>query len=217
MCAQYLIKAKLEELSRLYGIKVPVDGGFEDLVVPYRLAPVIVNDGEANKIKMMRFSLVPSWSQEPKVKFATHNARLETVTEKPTWRMPFESKRCLVPISSFVEPIYVKDFAGNMVKFFDKQKPLLSAAGIYDEWVDKNTGEVLSSFAILTSKPLPFVDEKGHDRSPVFLKEATFPAWLEPVKQKAADLFKLIEGGQEDLQLTAEIHRPLKPGWEKRR
>lgn len=53
----------------------------------------------------MRYSLVPNWSKEAKVKFATHNARLESIDEKPTWKTVFSEQHCLVPLTDFIEPI----------------------------------------------------------------------------------------------------------------
>lgn len=151
-----------------------------------------------------------------KVKFATHNARIESVAEKPTWKRPFESRRALIPITRFIEPIYTGSFAGNMVQFHDPKDSTLFAAGIWDEWTDKQSGEVLESFSIITGEPPAFVAKIGHDRCPLFLKRDIADEWLEPTKKSAESLIKLLRGNIAKLELEVEVDRPMRPGWEKR-
>jgi len=217
MCAQYLIRAKLIEFAKKYGLIIGDDDQtFDERVVPYKLGPVVISDGKHNILKIMRFSLLPSWSKEPKVKFATHNARIETVAEKPTWKTPFKSRRCIIPISRFIEPIYINELAGNMVQFYPKDGSILSAAGIWDEWVDKKTGEVIDSFSIITDEPPEFIAKTGHDRCPVFLKEEAFAEWLDPKEKDPEELLKLLKSKNAVLDLTVEKDRPMAKGWEKR-
>jgi putative SOS response-associated peptidase YedK len=55
--------------------------------------------------------------------------------------------------------------------------PLLTAAGLWDEWKDRQTGETLSSCTMIITEPNEFVAEV-HDRMPVLLTEAQFAPWL---------------------------------------
>ena len=219
MCAQFTIKRSVKELEEEFQAAsfkgVPKE--FDELIVPHTLAPVIVAAaGGKNLVKLMSFSLVPSWSKDRKPKFATHNARLDTVIEKPTWKKPFQTKHVIVPISSFIEPIYVNDLAGNMVQFFDKGEHILAAAGIYDEWVNKETGEVLESFTILTDDPPSFVNKVGHDRCPVFIGKKYFEEWLNPAKVAPEQLLKRLRSNVQKIEFDVAKHRPMRPGWEKR-
>ncbi|MEK7690911.1 MAG: SOS response-associated peptidase family protein, partial [Bdellovibrionota bacterium] len=105
MCAQFMIKANLKELARRFGTREIPDADLvawkgAPRVVPYSLGPVWL----PGELKLMQFSLLPSWSKEKKVKFATHNARLDGVDTKPTWRKVFRERRCVVPMTDFVEP-----------------------------------------------------------------------------------------------------------------
>jgi len=191
---------------------------FQDvLIVPHRAAPVIRQDGARAVLLEMRFSLLPSWSKEPKVKFATHNARLETIDEKPTWKNVFINRHCVVPLTSFIEPIYEGDHAGHMVAFSRNDEQMLLAAGLWDEWVNKTTGEVIQSFAIITHEPPPFIAAVGHDRCPVFVGEAAAKQWLENEGSKPQELKQYLLQSQEVLELKVHNHRPMRPGWEKRK
>lgn len=210
MCAQYQIKEKIKNLERIFGITVEDVVDWTDLVLPSRLGPVVTE----GKIKLMRYSLIPSWSKDPKVKFATHNARIETVANKPTWKKPFLKNHCIVPISNFIEPIYEGKLAGNMVNF--NGQDLLMAAGIFDTWVNKETGEIVESYAIITSEPCPFVKEAGHDRQPIFLSKEAALKWM-TLEGDAQTLLHFLNQNAIVPSLTTSVNRPLKPGWEKRK
>ena len=51
-------------------------------------------------------------------------------------------------------------------------------AGIWDRWKDKETGEILQSFAIVTTDPSEWM-AKYHDRMGVILKPGDYQRWLE--------------------------------------
>jgi putative SOS response-associated peptidase YedK len=53
----------------------------------------------------------------------------------------------------------------------------MTFAGLWDEWKNKATGEVLKSCAILITEPNDFVAEV-HDRMPVVLEFKDFASWL---------------------------------------
>ncbi len=216
MCAQFTLKIKANQLSLKYGIKVPENlDEINERFLPYKTAPTVVRDKEKNlKLFPMGFSLVPSWSKDPKVKFATHNARIETVKEKPTWRVPFEKNHCLIPMTSFYESVYEGPKAGHVIEFSPKKEELLFAAGIFDIWKDKEKKDdkSLFTFSILTSEPTQFIMDYGHDRSPIFLKFDDAKEWF----NRHGDVDFLMSKNQKP-ELVVEIDRPLKAGWEKRK
>ena len=55
--------------------------------------------------------------------------------------------------------------------------PLLTAAGLWDEWKDRQTGERLKSCTMIITEPNDFAAEI-HDRMPVFLTSDQFAPWL---------------------------------------
>ena len=54
---------------------------------------------------------------------------------------------------------------------------LLTAAGLWDEWKDRQTGERLKSCTMIITEPNDFAAEI-HDRMPVFLTSDQFAPWL---------------------------------------
>jgi putative SOS response-associated peptidase YedK len=53
----------------------------------------------------------------------------------------------------------------------------MTFAGLWDEWKNKATGEVLKSCTMLITEPNDFV-AKVHDRMPVVLEAKDFTPWL---------------------------------------
>lgn len=219
MCSRYHVKIQEKDLEELQGIAAPNDistlnGDF----LPHRKAPVIVR-GKDKELKFfpMNFSLIPSWSKDPKVKFATHNARIETVTEKPTWRKPFYSQHCLIPMTGFYESVYEGPLAGNIIEFSKSDQKLLFAAGVWDHWIDpqKKIPNIIS-FAILTTTPTDFIQHYGHDRSPLFLDFEHGKKWLQEVGNEKLQL-DFLNHSLIRPELSVKIERPLKAGWEKRK
>jgi putative SOS response-associated peptidase YedK len=177
----------------------------------------VVLQNTKRKVTPMKFSLVPHWSAEPKVKFATHNARIETISEKPAWKVPFQSRHCLVPLSGFYESVYEGPLAGNVIQFKPKQGELLWAAGIFDFWQKPAAHDSgFFSFAILTREPSAFILDHGHDRTPIFVKSPPESGWLTNVNKNPGDIARDLIAEAYHPELIVEVDRPLKPGWEKR-
>jgi putative SOS response-associated peptidase YedK len=77
---------------------------FEEEIVPsYNVAPqtfqpvVRLNrDSGERELTVMRWGLVPFWSNDGKAGFSIINAKAETFTMSPTFREAFQRRRCLV-------------------------------------------------------------------------------------------------------------------------
>lgn len=117
----------------------------------------------------MRWGLVPTWSKEPSTSYATFNARLETVAEKPAYRGAWAARRrCLVPIMGYYEWLQVED---------GKQPYYVSAAGglvMAGLWEQRDT---LLSFTVLTEPAQAHMTEL-HLRMPVFAAPENAEGWL---------------------------------------
>ncbi|MEK2688343.1 SOS response-associated peptidase [Bdellovibrio sp. GT3] len=183
MCASYGAASEFNLLHKTYRVELPpVLFVPKQVIYPHTPAPVIVKGAQSREVHAMNYSLVPEWSRTKKPKFATYNARIEEVLNKPSWKKPFESRHCLVPIREFYEAAYTGDFAGHWISIKGGHDEVLTAAGIWDVWQDSATGEVVDSFAIITTEPTAEIIKAGHDRSPLFLNADAFDEWLEAKK-----------------------------------
>ncbi len=129
----------------------------------------------------MRWWLTPYWSKEPATRYAMFNAKSETVDQSRAFREPFHRRRCVVPVSGFYEWVHARRSGGEGAKMpwyiHAHALPGLLLAGIWDRWRSREGGEVVDSFAILTTRAaagLEFV----HDRQPVMLSMADARRWL---------------------------------------
>ncbi len=222
MCSQFTIKFSQAELFKhLANLKLnfsPLDGKLPSRAFPGTQTLALKHEEESDQaglFEWMRFGLIPRWAKEEKVPFATHNARIETLLEKPTWKDAFLKRHCVIPMSGFIESIYTGKHAGFCVEIAAPDKGILFAAGIWEAWENKKSGEVLESFSVITRDPYPQVQKVGHDRSPIFLSLDGIKTWLKmkgPGEKQIKDLLDLTFTPKFEI----ENDRPLKPGWEKR-
>jgi putative SOS response-associated peptidase YedK len=143
--------------------------------------------GERAPVKM-RWGLIPGWAKEAKMKFATFNARSETLETTASFRDAWKKgRRCLVITDGFYEwrKGDTKPYAIACVN--DR---LTVMAGLWDEWKGP-TGEVVLSCTIITTHSNELM-QPLHDRMPVILDEKDWPAWLGEVETSFEDLKKLL-------------------------
>ena len=229
MCAHFTLKAKANELAKKFKIKISEDLDFNVSVRGFmktELAPIILFDKNRAIIKEACFSLVPSWSKEFPVKFTTYNARLERenpktgkpefIYEVPTWKDSFsKGKTCFVPMNFAFESSYFGSHAGHIIKFSTTSETVFFAAGLYSEWLNKETGEVKETFTLLTDDPYPYFFKAGHDRSIIALDESVYDQWLSS-KMEPKERLLFLRKNRIDLDWKVETDRPMKAGWEKR-
>ena len=215
MCSIFDFKISKKMLKERFNISIEQD--ITGRAHPYSMAPVIIGNSNSSEYRLahMNFSLVPHWSKEKKVKFATHNARLfgedgTPIYEKPSWKIPFQKFHCLIPMDSFLESVDEGPYAGNVIAFKRQDKEPMIAAGIYDQWIDKGTGEVIESFSILTHEPPKFILDAGHDRCPVFLNQEASLKWSFMSNIQPKQQLDFLLSNIEELQYCVFIDRPLK-------
>lgn len=213
MCALYTLKISYRDLLDSLGLPITPITPMEDFdhrFLPHQEAPVIRKYQDKLALEPMNFSLIPAWSKERRPKFATHNARLETLQEKPTWKRPLIHQHCLVPLTEFIEPIYEGIHAGHMVGFSKASNEVLWAAGLWDEWLDKETGVIAPSFTIITHEPSPFVRDMGHDREPLFLNPRSFATWLDATEKNRTNWIDFLQSAHQEPELKTREDRKLK-------
>lgn len=47
--------------------------------------------------------MIPSWARDPKISSRLINARMESITEKPSLKVAVARRRCLVPATGYCE------------------------------------------------------------------------------------------------------------------
>lgn len=81
---------------------------------------------------------------------------------------------------------------------------IMSIAGVWESWVDKKSGEVVESFALITTSANE-VMSAIHDRMPVILKREDEAIWLGPKKVGTEAVAKLLVPCESSLLESYEI------------
>lgn len=170
----------VDELEAYFEAIVSHAGTIEPLVnvTPGMVMPVVaIGRDKIPVITTFRWGLVPSWSKDPKVGYKMINARSETISEKPSFSVPFQRRRCIIPSNGFYEwRTENKHKTPHFVHRVDDD--IMSFAGIYDRWKYPD-GKDLFTFSIITTSA-NMVISHIHDRMPVVLDREAFKIWLNP-------------------------------------
>jgi len=175
MCGRYTLATPAEGLIEAFDVPPPTfDVVPRYNIAPGQLAPVVAADRHGRRMGLMTWGLVPAWAEEPGR--GSINARVESVTELPSFREAIVRRRCLVPADGFYEwkregerktPYWIHPRASTVISF----------AGIWERW-SKPGAEPLHTFAILTTDANADVASL-HDRMPIIVSEGDRDAWLD--------------------------------------
>jgi putative SOS response-associated peptidase YedK len=154
-----------------------------------------------------QWALIPPFAQERiNRKIMTNNARSETVATKPVFRQAWaKGQRCLIPAMAYDEPCW--ETGSNVwwrFRRLDGQPWML--AGIWSEWVERDTGEVVPSYTMLTTncdghpllsrmhKPDAKLPDDAQDKRTVIpLVRDDWQTWLTGTPQDALRLIQVPE------------------------
>jgi putative SOS response-associated peptidase YedK len=193
ICGRFTNSAKPEQIKKEFKVgKVN-----PKLFTPrYNIAPtqeipaVLEKEGE-RIIENLKWGLIPHWSKDDSFASKLINARAETLSEKASFRDAFKTHRCIIPASGF----YDWDKKSSGVKqpyyFYLKDKDVFGFAGLWSEWTDKETGELIETCTIITAEANEILNEV-HDRMPVILKAKDYDQWLDEKEKSTNELQDLL-------------------------
>lgn len=199
MCGRYVAATPVEQLTAFFGAEFAQ----EPLAANYNVAPTndvyaVAERNGRRVVEVLRWGLVPSWADDPKIGSRMINARSETIFEKPAFRSLVLQRRVLVPMTGFYEWLTTPSEKGKPLKtpmFIHRTDGLpLVAAGLESVWRSPHGGPdaaplrtctVLTTSANATMMPV-------HDRMPVVLEQATWSTWLDPSLRDPATIGALL-------------------------
>lgn len=179
--------------------------------------------GRSPQLVVGQWGMIPcsSETREPKTvegkRLSTFNARRETMAKAWTfsnaWR---KGRRCLIPAQRFVEPYWG---TGKHIawQFERPDGAPWALAGLWDEWIDPKTGEMVINYTMITQNcdghPLLGLMHRPDPRRPphmqdkravVPIERADWDTWLNGTIEQAEALIKLPP-------VEAFKHRPHDP------
>lgn len=205
MC--YDIKANLEaqlQRAKRYGdLNAVLE--IEEKLIPFTDLPLYHSSGfshpklliytdESPELPVVStWGLVPPWikdiTQLKKFWNNTLNARCETIFDKPAFRKAAKNNRCLIYVNGFYEHHHHK---GQTYPYFIhlKNGEPMALAGLWGEWVDRETGELWNTFSIVTTEGNATMAKIHNNpklagpRMPLILPEELADRWLKPIEDE---------------------------------
>lgn len=176
MCGRYTQTLPAIDVAETLGLEKP-DFSFVPRfnAAPTQLLPLIT-DAEPKRMQLFRWGLIPFWAKDPAIGNRMINARAETVAVKPAYKHAFKKRRCLIVADGFYE--WKKTPHGKVPHHIRlKSHEVMTLAGLWERWVDKETGEEISSFTLITTQPNELM-VPIHDRMPVIVAPHKRDEWL---------------------------------------
>ncbi len=192
MCYHKSLNVAAPELEARYEAVLPPDAGFQPVyhanAYQFPAWPIVTRQ-EPGKLQLVRWGLIPHWAKTAHdaadIRARTINARSETIYEKPSYRQAArKGQRCLIPITGFYEWHTVGNPAKSTKKFpfyiTATDASITSVAGLWDEWPDPETGELIRTYTLLTTdaNSLLAVIHNTKKRMPCVLTAKAEQVWL---------------------------------------
>lgn len=191
--------------------------------------PVLLSESP-QKISLAQWGLIPHWvksnEQAHELWNQTLNAKCETIFEKPSFRSSALTKKCCVLVNGFFE----WQTNGKMKTphfIYLKSREPFAMGGLWDEWTDRNTGEVRRTITIITT-PANELMARIHNekqRMPLIIPRGNERAWLNTVDEAntkkllvpfdtalmdAHEVSKLVNGRNNNPNVP-EVQEPVAP------
>lgn len=191
MCGRFILVQKLETLEKRFNAIVSGNILYEP---SYNIHPgatsVIIASDRPSEIINAVFGLTPHWAKKQMYLF---NARAEGdsnksndpdyrgskgIINKPSFSKAIRTQRCLVPADAFIEGTTNEGLSKPYLVYLRNKERPFSFAGIWSEWQNPATDQILRSFSIITSVSNPLLQKIPHHRSPVILKRSQENKWI---------------------------------------
>lgn len=200
MCFSVNVNLVKDELENRYGAEFPDNYKYHPSYYYHAFSfpqiPALCS-GSSGKFQLLTWGLIPSWIRSiedaNEIRLKTFNARMETIRSRPSFKKSFESGRCLIPVKGFFEwqhegkvkiPWYI----------YHSTEAIFSLAGLSERWVETNTGEVFSTFSVITTdaNEMMAVIHNSKKRMPAILEKTDEKKWID-TENSNDDAFSLLK------------------------
>jgi putative SOS response-associated peptidase YedK len=180
--------------------------------------PVITMQ-KPDELQFFRWGLIPHWvkasAEADILRKQTLNAKSETVFTLPSFRSYIKSRRCLIPSTGFFDwreydkkkyPYHI------LVRDEDSKNSIrpFCFGGIYSQWVDKEGGETIDTFSIITTpaNKLMEIIHNTKKRMPLIIQKSDEDRWLDS-KLDEAQIKELMKPYPDPLMVAHTITKHI--------
>lgn len=154
------------------------------------------------------WGLIPSWASDPSVGAKMHNARMETLTERQSFRGLLARHRCVVSVSGFQE-LRREGQRSVPVLIRREDRELMWLAGLWTTWRNP-LATVITSHTIITREAAGLMAE-FEGRIAVVLDHQAKERWLNPAIRSVNDVLGILAAASYDGLIVEELRRTPKP------
>lgn len=190
MCGRFTQKNNAGTIGKEFDVLIDQSKLFTQSynIAPTQLIGAIRTIEGIREFANLKWGLIPYWSKDDSFASKLINARAETLAEKASFRDAYKKRRCLIPTSGFYE--WEKTSDGKQPHYFYlKEKDVFAFGGLWEEWLDRATGELVETCTIITTEANQTL-EPIHNRMPVIIAPVDYQKWLTAGSDDAADLLK---------------------------
>lgn len=193
MCGRFTNEADQKAIEKEFKVGKLNKLSFEPRynIAPTNMIDAVLESKSERILTVLKWGLIPSWAKDDAIGNKLINARAETLSEKPSFKNAFRSRRCIIPASGFYEWAKKGSGAKQPYYFYLKDKDVFGFAGLWEEWLDKESGELVDTCTIITTEANAVL-EPVHDRMPVILKPEDYDEWLDETEKNTERLQKLL-------------------------
>ena len=183
MCFHSKQSKSAQELEQRFKAKFEKTTNYQPAIYnafQFPKTPIITNQ-EIEKIQLFQWGLIPFWAKDENIKKNTLNARIETITEKPSFKNVVHN-RCLILSDGFFEWQWLDDKGKQKQKYLITlpENNAFAFAGLWSEWPNQITGEIQKTYTILTTEANELMS-KIHNtkkRMPLIIEKSIETEWL---------------------------------------
>jgi putative SOS response-associated peptidase YedK len=200
MCGRFTITVTYEELKQYVQMQYQIPDLDKEFKVPnFNVAPgmdiiSVIHDGKKNRIGLLKWGFVPTFSKDQKVQII--NAKAETIMDKPSFKQAAMNQRCTILADGFYE--WKQDKDKQPMRITTNQR-VFAMAGIWNT-ITTSEGKKIHTVAIITTQAS---EKMGliHQRMPVILDQESEKLWLDADNHNLAQLQGVLKPYQGELHI----------------
>ncbi len=211
MCGRMYVDDNAFIQNLLSLVKVPERINISQDIAPAGKVSIIRQTQSARVISdAIWWLLLDKQTLKPNYRYASFNSRYDKLNASHSVSyQPYRESRCIVPASGFVEGL------GDKKTYFQIEpvEQAIAFGGLYKEWQNEQTGELVYSASIITLPPHPKLKQIHPKSTPLMLPyddQQLIDLWLDPKFQQVAAFQELLKPVLHVAQKVTPIDRPSK-------
>ncbi|MEO1881484.1 MAG: SOS response-associated peptidase [Methylococcales bacterium] len=176
MCGRFHLIATPEQLIENFRLqRLPRYACSYNIPPGQKVLTVVQRADSSYKAAYLHWGLIPHWAKDRKISHQLINARAETLSQKPSFKVAYQQRRCLIPATGFYE--WQTTASGKQAYCMHRAdlQPF-AFAGLWEYWTDASA--TLYSCTIITTAANSLM-RPIHPRMPVIIGKQHYQQWLE--------------------------------------